>query len=304
MPLFKIAAYITAYEDSEAINACLKALQQQTYPIDKIFVVDNSRQALSLVADARLVVFHHPENVGIAAGIGIALSQAQQAGHDFLWMFDQDSQPTATCLEVLLKSYAELSQQTSVGIVAPSAIDQLTGATIDPVNFCSDRFRSHHVRDAIAPFACDAPITSGSLLYLKTDELVPPPDPRLFMDGVDFDYGMRLQQAGLHHFIVPSALMHHRFGTPISAQLMGQTRTFQIYSARRYYYVCRNHTYLELAYAQGFKRISCRWWRVRYMLSRIMIVLLFSKDLKLPKIKACLIGTYDGLQGNLERRWE
>ncbi len=302
MTALRVAAYITAYEDAEALNHCLRALQVQTYSIEQIFIVDNSRHPIPLAPNSKLRVFHHPENIGIAAGIRVAIEQALIEGYDFLWMFDQDSQPTPTCLELLLKVYVELD--CAIGIIAPQAIDARTGATIEPALFLGDRFKGYKSPSQTEPFECDAPITSGSLLRLKTYQQVKSPDPRLFIDGVDLDYGWRLRQAGFRNFIVPKALMNHRFGEPISVRFAGKKKTIQLYSPLRHYYICRNHTYLELTYAKGQNRITCGLRRTEYAIKISIIILLFDPIAKLEKIKACMIGTYRGFRGDLDRAWK
>lgn len=305
---YRVAAYITAYEDAPALNTCLNALQHQTASIEQIFVVDNSRQPLPLApqhsGDSRLQVFHYPENIGIAAGIRVAIAQALLANYDFLWMFDQDSEPAPNCLELLLKTYAELRRDRAIGIVAPHAIEARTGVTIEPAKFLGDRFKGYKAPSQTDPFECDAPITSGSLLSLKTLQTVMPPDPHLFIDGIDLDYGWRLRRAGFHHFVVPTALMYHRFGEPLIVQFAGRKKTVQIYSALRHYYICRNHTYLEFNYAQGIDRFICTLRRLEYAIKIILIILLFDPKSKFEKIKACIIGTYHGFQGKLTLSWK
>jgi rhamnosyltransferase len=302
----RVAAYITAYEDAEALNTCLAALQCQSYAIEKILVVDNSRQPLTVVAqDPRIQVFHHPENIGIAGGICLAVEQCWSEGFDFLWMFDQDSKPASDCLELLLENYTEQAGATyPIGIIAPHAIDARTGATVEPGKFLGDRFRGYKAPSLTEPFECDAPITSGSLLWLKTHLEVPPPDAKLFMDGIDLDYGWRLRLAGFHNVLVPTAKMYHRFGEPIVVKLFGKKKIFQRYSPLRHYYICRNHTYLELKYSQGFNRLKCIWKRIEFLLKNIIIIFLFDTQSSFQKTIACMIGTCHGFQGNLNESWK
>jgi rhamnosyltransferase len=304
---YRVAAYITAYEDAPALNACLTALQDQTVAIEHIFVVDNSRQPLPLEpqhqANSRLRVWHHPENIGIAAGIQVALEQASIEGYDFLWMFDQDSQPMPTCLEELLKAYESLSDS-AIGILGPHAIEARTGVTVEPALFLGDRFEGYKAPSQTDPFECDAPITSGSLLWLKAHPHVKPPDPKLFIDGVDLDYGLRVKQAGFRNFIVPKAVMHHRFGESIVVQFAGKKKIVQIYSPLRHYYICRNHTYLELFYSQGLNRFTCGLRRIKFALRNSITIVLFEPESRLRKLKACMIGTYHGFQGNLNEPWK
>lgn len=303
----RIAAYITAYEDATALNTCLLALSQQTYPLECVYVLDNSQQPLAIdpqVTDRlSLEVVHHPENIGIAAGIWWAVQQAQAAGAAFLWMFDQDSQPAPECLTHLMVAYGQLSSQRTIGIVAPHAIDARTGQTIEPAKFLGDRFEGYKAPHQTQPFICDAPITSGSLLWLATLKQVPPPDPKLFMDGVDLDYGLRLRRAGFDNFIVPSAQMVHRFGAPKVVGLWRQKRVIQTYSALRHYYICRNHTYLEVRHSQPQQQWACRLRRIRFALRMGLRIILFEPGPKRKKLRACIIGTYNGLRGRLDQPW-
>ncbi|MER3476273.1 MAG: glycosyltransferase family 2 protein, partial [Leptolyngbya sp. ERB_1_2] len=155
MSLPSVAAYITAYEDAEALKVCVNALLLQTASIERIFVVDNSRQPLPLEPHTKIQVFHHPENIGIAAGIRLSIAYAIDEGYDFLWMFDQDSQPTSTCLALLLEAYTALVVDCDIGIVAPHAIDARTGETVEPARFLGDRFKGYKAPSQIEPFECD-----------------------------------------------------------------------------------------------------------------------------------------------------
>lgn len=305
---YRIAAYITAYEDAEALNACLNALQCQSYSIEQVLVVDNSRQPLVLdpacVQDLAIQVLHCPENIGIAAGISLAVERFWSQGYTFLWLFDQDSQPVPDCLELLLKTYEQIATADyPIGILAPHAIDARTGETVEPGLFLGDRFKGYKAPSLTEPFECDAPITSGSLLWLTSRKQVAPPDPKLFIDGVDLDYGLRLRRAGFHNLIVPLARMHHRFGEPIAIQFAGKKKIVQIYSPLRHYYICRNHTHLELTYSQGLNRITCILRRLKYVMTTLIVIGVFDPIAKPQKMAACILGTYHGFRGNLDEVW-
>ncbi len=310
MGFYRVAAYITAYEDTKALNTCLDALRHQVYPIEQVLVVDNSRQPLRLESAAidRLAVqvCHHPENIGIAAGINYAIGWAQAQGYDFLWMFDQDSAPTPDCLQQLIKTYAETATpEQPIGILGPQAIDIRNNTIITPAVFLKDYFHGYlPPTQTNRPFECDSPITSGSLLWLTASQQIVLPDARLFIDGIDLDYGLRLRQAGFRNFIVPAAVMHHCFGNPITLEMRGKKRAIQLYSALRHYYIARNHTYLVLRHAQGSARLTCVLKRIDYALTTIGMILAFDPQQKLAKVWACLVGTFYGLCGNLDVSWQ
>jgi rhamnosyltransferase len=314
MTFLRVAAYITAYEDAPALNLCLQAIADQWGPhphprsaasdqrVEQVLVVDNSSQPLALapVSNLPVQVQHHPENIGIAAGIGIAIDWAVAQGYDFLWMFDQDSQPTPDCLQRLLQVYQERSRPDyPIGILGPTALDARTGEIVRPARFLADRFEGYKAPSTSEPFECDAPITSGSLLWLPTRAQVPPPDRRLFIDGVDLEYGLRLRQAGFHNLIVPRAIMYHRFGEPVTLELWGRRKIIQVYSPLRHYYICRNHTYLELAHARGRFWWTCSIRRIKYAVMTIAMILVWNPGPKGYKVWACVLGTYRGFCGDL-----
>ncbi|XGV98772.1 MAG: glycosyltransferase family 2 protein [Leptolyngbya sp. BL-A-14] len=301
---YTVAAYITAYEDAIALNACLAALRSQSYPLKQIIIVDNSPQPLELSdgnrADERIEIWHHPENIGIAGGMAEAVQWAVEQGYDFLWTFDQDSAPAGDCLETLLNAYAELATvDYAIGMIAPTAMDARTGQIVKPSLFLGDRFRGFLPDNSTISYECDAPITSGALVWLKTVDRVQPPDSGLFIDGIDLDYGLRLRQAGFHNVVVPDAAMYHRFGEPFQVELFGRKKAFQLYSPLRYYYICRNHTYLELQHSQGWYRFTCALRRVKFLLLTLLKIMAFDSGLRLQKAIACIVGTYHGFFGKL-----
>lgn len=301
---YSVAAYITAYEDAIALNDCLTALRSQVYFIKQILIVDNSAQPLELTeanqADDRLLIWHHPENIGIAGGLVLATQWAGQHGYDFLWTFDQDSAPAPDCLKRLLAAYGDCATEDyAIGMMAPTAIDARTGQTVQPSLFLGDRFRGFEPANPTIPYECDAPITSGALVWLKTLDRVEPPDRALFIDGLDLDYGLRLRQAGFHNLVVPGATMYHRFGVPFQVELFGKKKAFQLYAPLRYYYICRNHTYLELQHSKGWYRFTCSLRRVKFLVMTLLKILAFDSGSRLQKAIACIIGTYHGFLGKL-----
>jgi rhamnosyltransferase len=301
---FKVAAYITAYEDNRAVEACVTALKKQSFPVDKIFIVDNSiSQPVVLPNYEDVIVESHPENLGVSGGLRLGIKWAIEQNYDFLWVFDQDSIPTATCLEVLLTVYKNLSQPNyQPGIIAATPIDTRTNQVVEGAVFERDRFIACQHTE-IQPYECEAPITSGSLISIAAAKSISLPCPDLFIDGVDFEYGLRLKQKGFYNLIVPQAVLYHKFGNPMKVKLLQKERVIHKYTALRYYYMLRNHTYLESRYAQGWYRLTSYLYRTKYMLRTIVVILLYDPKAKGLKIWACFRGTYHGLAGKLGKKW-
>ena len=303
---YKIAGYITVYEDKRAAINCLQAIQSQTIPVDLIIVIDNSQINLFKdLANASLLVHHFPSNVGIGQGIKMALDYVTRNNYQFLWTFDQDSIPEPNCLEILVANYERLSKAYNyeIGIIAPTSYDKRTNKIIESAIFCNDHFAGLKHIETVDFYECDAPITSGSLISISAACSIDSPSADLFIDGIDLDYGLRLRQRGFHNLIVTKAIMYHNFGSPLRVRLFNTYRYIQHYSALRHYYICRNHTYLETRYSKGFYKITSCMRRIKYLLSSLFWITMYDYGGKHIKIWACLLGTYHGLQGKLVKTW-
>jgi rhamnosyltransferase len=305
--LSNVAAYITCYQDRESTHKCIEAIKAQSIEVMAIFIVDNSNPPLAISNNDSdfLVVNQYPNNIGIAQGISAALEWAIERKYDFLWTFDQDSIPTANCLENLLKTYTQLCQKDNykIGIIAAAACDLRTGKAIESLVFTNDRFVGLKHNENIDYYECDSPITSGSLISLAAAQTISSPRAELFIDGIDFDYGLRLKKEGFHNLIVTKAVMYHQRGNPLQVKFFNKDRFVEQYPALRHYYICRNHTYLEIRFAQSYYQCTSFIRRIRYLLVSIFWILLYESENKQLKIWACLLGTYHGVIGKLGKCW-
>lgn len=297
----EIAAYITCYYDILSTKKCVQAIESQSAKVSLIYITNNSKQALSLESDnTQLIIHHHPENIGISGGLQNAIQWAVENNYDFLWTFDQDSFPTPNCLEILLTTYESLNREDyKVGIIAPTPIDPTSTQIVQGVIFQRDMFIGYKPDNSTFPYECDAPITSGSFISLAAAKMIEPPRSDLFIDGVDLDYGYRLKQQGFHNIIVPDAIMYHNFGDPKTVKFLNRDIIYQQYIPLRHYYICRNHTYLELQFSQGIYKITCLMKRFKYLIYTIIKISLYEKKEKSPRVFASLLGTYHGLIGKL-----
>jgi len=304
LPSLSIAAYITAYQDSTALSACIQSLQNQPL-LQGIYILDNSPDPLPLPPSIVPLTHHcQPQNIGLGDGIALGIDWALQQGYQLLWLFDQDSQAMPHCLQKLVEVYLQLKAESiQPGIIAPTA---LSGYPPEPVLAAiHDRYRfigQPHQNDR-PYYPCIAPITSGSLLNLAAAKTIAPPQGELFIDGVDIEYGMRLYLAGYQNCIVTTAILQHHFGSPQSIFWFGRRKILQNYSALRHYYTCRNHTYLDVRYANGFWKIAAVLFRCKYLVATLFWIVFFLPDRAGLKIWACFKGTWDGFRGRLGKTW-
>ena len=309
--MYKIAAYITGYEDTESIQLCVKSLDNQSYPTKKILIVDNSCNKLDISIQTSHFIKHISNNIGVAGGLKFAIEWVIENNYDFLWTFDQDSQPEPNTLEILLSEYEYLNQQNiSVGIIAPTIIDLQTQKKLPNGLLKTYKFEwidsdnspcpFHYYREKL--YQCDVVITSGSLINLQAAKQTPLPNPELFIDGVDWDYCLKLKQNGYHICVTQKAFLQHNFGTYLTT--IGKQTPIYIYSPLRYYYINRNHTYIETRLSSHPLDIILSFiHRLKTLIKKIVKIILFEPDRKLLKIWASCLGFTHGLIGKLGKTW-
>lgn len=308
--MYKIAAYITAYQDREALVKTIAAIQKQLYPISEIFIVDNSPRAIiQEQIDSNIIIKYHPENVGVDGGINIAIKWAIEQQYDFLWLFDQDSQPLPDSLEILLDRYQELSaKKHNIGIIAPKILDINTSQEFPGCVFQNYKFIPKTGFQQIEDYYnCDAVITSGSLVNLTAAKSVGLPQNNLFLDAVDYAYCMKFRQLNYEIFVIKNTTLPHRLGNYSTvkdrySKMKNEILTF-ICSPSRYYYACRNHTYIETRHSNKQMLHFCVIHRFQFTINMISRIIRYEPDSVLIKIWACIFGTFDGLCGRLGKTW-
>jgi rhamnosyltransferase len=304
----KIAAYITAYREEDAVVSTIQALLGQSLKIDQILILDNSPEALQLGPKSdSIIVRHCPENIGTAGGLAWAVTWVIAADYDFIWTLDQDSQLSPTLLEGLITKYKQLQALgTKVGVIAPKIVDVNTRREFPGVSF--DQYRFVNCPDSQtteSTYCCDAVITSGSLVSIAAARHVPLPNPGYFLDAVDYAYCMEFRRAGYQVVICKRLALRHRLGSYEETQdrLEGKpARTF-LCQPSRYYYACRGHSYLELQMAGEGSAPQAIAHRYKTLLWFIEHIIRHEPDQVEEKIAACTSGTRDGLAGKLGGTW-
>jgi rhamnosyltransferase len=282
-------------------------LNQQQFPVEQIFIVDNSRNQL-LPSAGNITVEHHPENIGVAGGLKIAIAWAIEEGFDFLWMFDQDSRPDDPhLLKKLMDLYArEHRPESPIAIVAPLAIDIQRNIPIHGENWLgyasADPSNLEHDRDF---YECDMVITSGSLLSIAAAQTAPLPLESLFLDAVDYFYCLALRRQGYRVLISRTAILNHQLGNihTVQCPFSGQDIVTHTCSSLRYYYSCRNHTFMVTRFASAKLRSRAVLGRLNVMRQHLRHIRFYESEPRRQKMYACLRGTFDGLIGRLGRTW-
>lgn len=273
------AGVVLAFRPDQTMRDRVALLRAQ---VDRVYVVNNSpddERTTEVLGPLRstpeVVVIDQERNVGVAAGFNAGMRRALEDGHDYVWIFDQDSTVAEGMLETLLAAFAG---RDDVGIVGPALRAEETGFLYD-----GDRGEGAAERPAL--------ISSGALFSRATLERIGLHDERLFIDYVDHDISLRARRAGLVCLKVFDTVLDHRFGASTPARFLGRRVYLSNYSPFRQYYMTRNRVIMVRRYGLG------RWfWEDAAYAAKAWIKVLLCERDRGPKVGAAIRGAVDGIR--------
>ncbi|MEN0021659.1 MAG: glycosyltransferase [Microbacterium sp.] len=272
------AGVVLAFRPDASIVDHVALLAEQA---DHVYVVNNSpedeetRRVLAGLDRGRVTVLDQAENVGVAAGFNAGMRRGLRDGHDFLWIFDQDSTVAPGMLAELRRAFTDWRRP--VAIAGPSLRAEETGHLYD----------AH--REGMAEL--QTLISSGALFSRAALERIGLHDERLFIDYVDHDISLRARRAGLATVKVFDTVLDHRFGASTPATFLGRRIYLSNYSPMRQYYMARNRVIMVRRHGIG------RWfWEDVAYATKAWIKVLLCERGRGPKIGAAVRGTIDGVR--------
>ncbi|EHZ2591250.1 glycosyltransferase [Vibrio parahaemolyticus] len=202
-----VIAIVVTYKRKDLLSKVLSALENQTFKLSKILVIDNNSQdgTESLVkglakSNTEITYFNTGDNLGGAGGFHFGFKAADEYDYDYLWLMDDDLLPENDCLEMLLKSNPK-------GIVQPLRFN-LDGscAEISPVEYNLDKVfcknpKVNTVLDIYPGFVGDEVIDiaavpfEGPLISHEVVKKIGFPNPNFFIFNDDLDYSLRATNA-------------------------------------------------------------------------------------------------------------
>ena len=204
-----VAVVIVTFNRADLLTRMLDGLAAQTRVPDAVFVVDNaSTDHTREILTARrehpelpLQVTHSEENLGGAGGFRLGVRLAYDAGHDRIWLVDDDVVPAVDCLEVLLAAdepcVAAIREDVRGVLVEKAALD------FDLGNPLSIRPKRSSVDNTFAdrsdmPERVELQNVSfeGFMFRREVVDTIGLPDASYFIFYDDVDFAMRARLAG------------------------------------------------------------------------------------------------------------
>ena len=289
-----LATVVVTFNRRDLLEICLQAIANQTRPADLLFVVDNAstdgtsawlRDWLPAnIPYAKLVLM--PDNQGGAGGFSRGLSEAVEAGADWVWMMDDDARPHKTALEELLQT--SLDPNNVYGSLAVNGSDTAWATTLEDQN--------NRVVHKVADVPAQARVTSlpflGFLIHRSLVSRIGLPEAAFFILADDTEYCLRARAAGAQIVIVGTSHIEHPKSEPYVVTLPFRRLICLRLAPWKRYYDTRNRIFIARRY-YGARLYS---QTIPAIFIRLMTTLIYEPD-RWRQIKAYSAGLADGLLG-------
>ncbi len=236
-----VCAVVVTFNRRDLLEECLAALAAQTRPPEHLLVVDNASTdgTPELVRDryaGRVELVALPTNEGGAGGFHEGLRRAHEAGHEWIWLMDDDTIPTPTALAELLAAPARTGLDHPPALLSSKVV--WTDGKLHPMN--QPGFERERVPDVVA--GCEQhlmPLRATTFVSLLVHRGAVDrhglPLARYFLWSDDIEYTARIlgREPG---YLVPASVAVHKTAlayTAISAS-----------SGDRFYFHARNTLYM------------------------------------------------------------
>lgn len=263
-------------------NEVLENINSYVNDLKVLYVVDNSLSKNELLIEKikalpNVRYVDNNGNKGIAQALNVGAKKALQKGAVWLLTMDQDSRFEADNLQKLL-TFTKEHDVKKVGLTSPfhkSVIIAEKKGALEELLFT---------------------MTSGNFISLYAYERIGGFDERFFIDAVDWDYGIRLNEAGFKVLRLNTAVLKHELGNHARkiTTFFGKERLIQNYSKFRRYYITRNKLLIAKLHGKKHPNLAFRW-RIS-ILADIRNILLYENN-KLAKIGAIIAGIRDYIRG-------
>lgn len=220
-----IIALITCYNPCENNICNIKKLS--TF-VDKLFVIDNSKDSHNFSYIKNILYIHSGENMGLSKSFNIVLKNNIFNDEDFIFFFDQDSSYEDDHIKIMVNEFCRLERNHKIGILSCGIFNLFEKRIIlskKNKSIESQTFLSKNV------------ITSSMLTKYKILKLINFWDEDIFLDMADWSFSWKASKCGLKIFVTTKTCIYHTLGNGIKKRFgirIDNCNTF------REYYIIRD----------------------------------------------------------------
>lgn len=239
-----INCVVVTYNRLSLLKECLAALESQTYTLHKIVIIDNcstdgTEAFLKNLPGGKYHIIRTEQNIGGSGGFSLGLKTAVLAGCDYVWLMDDDTIPTPTALEELVKvtladrnagfvcSQVNGTDGTPHVMNKPALIRDKEGNPLPLQDAGQDAYR------------CSRCSFVSVLINTNAVRKVGLPIKEFFIWYDDLEYTLRISHAGYPCYLARKSIALHKANyAPDISEAPGD-------AVWRFYYQARNRCYMK-----------------------------------------------------------
>ena len=252
-----VSAVVVTYNRKDLLRKCLNDIIGQSFPPNKIFIVDNASTdgtqemlkeegfAEETIDDVAIRNVKLPRNIGGAGGFYTGMKLAHEEGCDAVWMMDDDGLPDKDCLKNLvpfLDKYDYLS---------PMVID-INNEKMMSFEGCTIADFLKRAKDGVVE-GCANPF-NGTLYSKRLIDAVGYPKKEMFIWGDEINYDLRAKAAGFQPAMVVSAIHRHPLNRQRYVPYLGKHKMVVTAEDWKLFCFLRNQAYNMKKY---FGNVKC-----------------------------------------------
>lgn len=252
----QVAVVLVNWNGPNETLACIRSLASSELPVWRIYVVDNASSDDSVErlrqATPEIRLVRAERNLGYAGGFNLAWPTALRDGADYIWLLNNDTLVSPTCLRHLL----EAAENVGTAVLSPQIRyhdrpDQAwyLGGRLDW------RMKTSHLTDRSGGWGAEGlrpvPVewATGCSLFVPGEvlEKIGGMDERYFLYLEDVDWSLTARRKGVGIYTVPQAIIYHSLASSVKRL---DPWHLHYYSWRNYYLFAQNHgAWWQRAYA-------------------------------------------------------
>lgn len=253
----KIYAVVVTYNRLHLLKKTINALKGQTVKPDKVIIVDNasidstSDYLKELQDDTLFRIINLNHNMGGAGGFSTGMKEAIKEGCDWVWLMDDDTEPTPAALENLIRC-KDLSPH--IGYLASRVLWKDGQAhlmnvpwvrqdvNVDGILYPFDKFGDKNA------FTINCASFVSFMVKSKVVKKIGLPYKEFFIWLDDFEFSMRVKSHGYFGLYVYDSVALHNTERNEAANLS----TAAASQAWKFFYEVRNRMFLSRFEHHGY----------------------------------------------------
>lgn len=244
----KINCVVVTYNRLDLLKECLKALEEQTFRIHKIFIINNhstdqtATYLENLKENPNYDITNLPENIGGAGGFSEGIKRAAMDGCDWIWVMDDDTIPHKNALEELIKA---TKAAPNIGFICSKVI--WTDGKVHEMNVprfdlhSPDGFPLNYYSDKADVLMVKSASFVSILISTETVRSIGLPIKEFFIWGDDTEYTTRIYNSGYTCLYAGQSVALHKTKT----NYVSNIKSVPADSFWKFKYGIRNELYLR-----------------------------------------------------------